>query len=189
MMTGTRTPPPGTQKQSIPSTGGDLGPGRMIALLIAAASLSVVASMIATAGGETAATAPADVADTEPVADTGPVDPRTPPPADGDGEAAGGYAPGDTIPVSMIEFSYGPTQLELPAGRYTFAITNDGAAPHEWALSAVGDHGHHFAQTRQLAAGASQELEVTLEPGVYEYACHVPGHYEAGMKGTITVTS
>lgn len=177
-MTGTRTTPPDTEAHATPSTGGDLGPGRIIALLIAAVSLSIVAAMIATAGGETATTAPADAAD------TAHVDPPAPPPADD----AGGYVPGDTIAVSMAEFSYGPDQLELPAGRYTFAISNDGAALHEWALSAAGDHGDHFAQTRQLAAGATQELEVTLEPGTYEFACHIPGHYEAGMKGTITVT-
>lgn len=25
------------------------------------------------------------------------------------------------------------------------------------------------------------------EAGTFSYACHVPGHYEAGMVGTITV--
>ena len=25
------------------------------------------------------------------------------------------------------------------------------------------------------------------EPGTYEFACHLPGHYQYGMKGTIEV--
>lgn len=42
---------------------------------------------------------------------------------------AGEYAPGDRVPVSMTEFAYEPSELELTAGTYTFAITNEGAAP------------------------------------------------------------
>lgn len=107
----------------------------------------------------------------------------------GTDEEAADYAPGDTIPVSMTEFAYQPDDLELAAGTYTFAVTNDGAAPHEWLLSRPGNHDGRFAETRELAAGETQEIEVTLKPGTYEYACHIPGHYEAGMKGTLTVTS
>lgn len=114
------------------------------------------------------------------------IDPHAPTPADD--AQSGEYAPGDTVTISMTEFAYRPDQLELPAGGYTFAITNDGAVPHEWMLNAFGSHDRHLATTRQLASGETQEVEVTLEPGTYEYACHIPGHYEAGMKGTIRVS-
>lgn len=107
--------------------------------------------------------------------------------SDSGADQAAEYAPGDTIPVSMTEFAYHPENLELSAGTYTFAVTNDGAAPHEWMLATGAEHDDHFAETRELAAGETQEVEVTLEEGTYEYACHIPGHYEAGMKGTLTV--
>lgn len=55
-------------------------------------------------------------------------------------------------------------------------------------LSEAGAHGDHFAMTPQLGTGETYEVEVTLEPGTYEYACHIPGHLEAGMKGNIRVT-
>jgi uncharacterized cupredoxin-like copper-binding protein len=39
-----------------------------------------------------------------------------------------------------------------------------------------------------LHPGSRGELIVTFdEAGTFEYACHVAGHYEAGMRGTITV--
>jgi azurin len=40
-------------------------------------------------------------------------------------------------------------------------------------------------------AGAGETVEVTFDapktPGVYEYICTFPGHFAAGMKGTLTV--
>ncbi|MDR8390760.1 plastocyanin/azurin family copper-binding protein [Aliifodinibius sp. S!AR15-10] len=42
-------------------------------------------------------------------------------------------------------------------------------------------------------AGGGETVEVTFtvpqEPGQYEYVCTFPGHYQAGMKGVLTVTS
>jgi uncharacterized cupredoxin-like copper-binding protein len=40
-----------------------------------------------------------------------------------------------------------------------------------------------------VPAGKPVRLVYTFDhPGVLEYGCHVPGHYPAGMRGTITVT-
>ncbi|MGH8127206.1 MAG: cupredoxin domain-containing protein [Gammaproteobacteria bacterium] len=41
-----------------------------------------------------------------------------------------------------------------------------------------------------LPPGKTQTLIWTFtKPGTYQYACHEPGHYAAGMYGTLTVTS
>ncbi|HEX2027978.1 MAG TPA: copper-containing nitrite reductase [Nitriliruptorales bacterium] len=112
--------------------------------------------------------------------------------SDGHGQASteptGAYAPGDTIAISMSEFAYSPDHLDLPAGTYTFVVTNDGAVAHEWVLGANGANDDNRAGTRRLARGEAQRVEVTLEPGSYEYGCHIPGHYQAGMRGTLSVT-
>lgn len=102
-----------------------------------------------------------------------------------DDRAAGA---GEVVEVSMTEFAYAPQTLELAAGTYTFEITNDGQVPHEWALAQAGEHHGHGASTRQLASGESQELTVDLAPGEYRYMCHIEGHLEAGMEGTLVVT-
>ena len=40
----------------------------------------------------------------------------------------------------------------------------------------------------EVPAGWSVRLVYTFDnPGTLEYGCHVPGHYAAGMLGTITV--
>ena len=42
----------------------------------------------------------------------------------------------------------------------------------------------------EVAPGETATLVYTFdEPGTLLIGCHVPGHYAAGMKGTITVTA
>jgi uncharacterized cupredoxin-like copper-binding protein len=38
-----------------------------------------------------------------------------------------------------------------------------------------------------IQPGQTTKLAVTLKKGSYPYLCTVPGHAEAGMKGTFTV--
>lgn len=103
------------------------------------------------------------------------------------GSEAADPAAGETIEVSMTDFAYEPGALELDAGTYTFEISNDGQVVHQWALSATGEHGSHVADTGELAPGESASVTVDLEGGAYEFACHVPGHYDAGMHGELAV--
>ena len=42
-------------------------------------------------------------------------------------------------------------------------------------------------ETKDLDAGQSAELKVTLKPGKYEIYCPVDGHRQQGMEGTVTV--
>ena len=53
-----------------------------------------------------------------------------------------------------------------------------------------GMHGHTDAMVSlTLDPGETAEATVTLDgPGELLYACHVSGHYDGGMVGTITVT-
>jgi len=39
----------------------------------------------------------------------------------------------------------------------------------------------------ELTAGTTKMIKVALTPGVYEIGCHIPGHYEGGMKTTLEV--
>ena len=50
-------------------------------------------------------------------------------------------------------------------------------------------HAHGHPNAIFVKPGASKTLIWTFtKSGVYEFACNIPGHYEAGMKGTIVVT-
>jgi uncharacterized cupredoxin-like copper-binding protein len=93
---------------------------------------------------------------------------------------------GDAVAISLTEFALEPSDLTLSAGTYTFNGINDGAIPH--ALSLAGEGVEAGTPDMSYAAGISQGFEVELAPGTYEVFCPVPGHAEAGMTGTITVT-
>ncbi len=47
---------------------------------------------------------------------------------------------------------------------------------------------HDLPNAISLEPGETKELTWRFgDPGVLEYACHEPGHYEAGMRGQIRV--
>jgi hypothetical protein len=73
----------------------------------------------------------------------------------------------------------------VPAGRVNIRFRTTGA--HNFALTGPGIP---IALTWGLEAGAPVDIthSVELEPGTYRYVCSVPGHAQAGMKGTIEIT-
>jgi uncharacterized cupredoxin-like copper-binding protein len=82
---------------------------------------------------------------------------------------------------------------QLPAGTFTFKVTNMGYATHDFKLcttpvtssaknSCVGK------VTKMLKRNQSATLTVKLtKTGKYEFLCSVPGHAAAGMKGLLGV--
>jgi uncharacterized cupredoxin-like copper-binding protein len=94
-----------------------------------------------------------------------------------------------------------PAEMNVPAGvPVTFVVTNVGQIEHEFylgdeaaqqeheeeMLSGEPMHGHSNAVT--VAPGATEELTFTFAQADWLAGCHIPGHYPAGMKATITVT-
>ena len=86
----------------------------------------------------------------------------------------------DADPTGALAFVQ--KTLTAPAGKVTFRFTNKATFDHDFAIKGVG------TPTKLVKNGASAEITVTLKPGTYEYYCTVPGHEQAGMKGTLTVT-
>ena len=110
------------------------------------------------------------------------------------------------IKVRMDEFSFSPSRMSAPAGRLIrFEVVNSGVAPHEFLVGdehaqeeaeremakggAADGHSHGDTLSIYLDAGETGVLETTFEaPVELLVGCHVPGHWAAGMKGTLTVT-
>jgi Cu+-exporting ATPase len=94
-----------------------------------------------------------------------------------------------------------PNQLDVRAGEtIAFEIRNAGAVPHEFFIGTSAEQQAHEAEMANgsqmmdepngvdVPAGTTARLVYTFDqPGMLEYGCHVPGHYAAGMRGTITV--
>ena len=99
------------------------------------------------------------------------------------------------VAVTLTEFSVTLEPVTLHAGRpYTFVVTNDGTATHEFVIEQRGaTHeplvaGDQMAMVEGIAPGESRTLEWTFaEPGSYQLACHEPGHYDAGQLLVIEV--
>jgi FtsP/CotA-like multicopper oxidase with cupredoxin domain len=83
--------------------------------------------------------------------------------------------------VTLTEFAIEPAAVSVAEGG-TLLVSNGGATAHD--VSVVGTD----LTTGEVAAGAQTELDVSsLAAGDYEIFCSIPGHADAGMRGTLTV--
>jgi uncharacterized cupredoxin-like copper-binding protein len=99
-----------------------------------------------------------------------------------------------TVAVNMTDaLKFDPTTIQVRKGEtIRFVLTNSGSATHEFMLGAAdkvaadaGD-GKITVEADKLDAGSTNQLIYTFNgPGPYAFACHEPGHFEAGMAGTI----
>jgi len=73
----------------------------------------------------------------------------------------------------------------------TFQVKNTGTIEHEFMVGPKADAFADKEGTPEIAGitgGTAKSLTVTFDgPGPYAFACHATGHFEAGMKGTITL--
>lgn len=100
------------------------------------------------------------------------------------------------------KMSFGAGDLQAARGEQVrFVVTNAGKAPHEFRLDSKGGNAahkammvqmpgmeHHDANALSIAPGQTATIVWRFsKPGTYEFACLLPGHYEAGMHGAIVV--
>ena len=111
------------------------------------------------------------------------------------------------VEVEMFEFGYRVEPTEVPVGSTVrFDVRNVGKVEHEAVVGdehvqdeaeeqmaqmaqsgTTGEH-HHDVPSLTLAPGESDSLVVTFdEPGAVIIGCHIPGHWDAGMRADITV--
>jgi nitrite reductase (NO-forming) len=85
------------------------------------------------------------------------------------------------VTVSATEFKFSPSTIQVPVGqKVTLTLNNTGVVQHDLTIPGVG-----FALSAQ--PGASATGEVTFDkPGTFDFLCSIPGHKDAGMKGTLS---
>ncbi len=97
------------------------------------------------------------------------------------------------VQITLSEFKIDAPQTTFTTGTsYRFVIKNEGTISHDWAIMPRGETDASGALVQvdeeQLPPGATVSREFTFaQAGDFEFACHVPGHYEAGMLLPITV--
>jgi nitrite reductase (NO-forming) len=95
------------------------------------------------------------------------------------GTAAAGPTLG-SLEVKAVDLGFEPKELSVSkAGAYEIKFTNSGAIPHNIT----------FADGSQAAAnpGETKTITVNVPDSGVTFLCSVPGHADAGMKGSITV--
>ena len=110
-----------------------------------------------------------------------------------------------TIEVGMTDaMRFTPSKLQLREGETVrFVVVNRGRQPHEFVIGTRKVLDAHAALMRRfpqmdhdepnsvhVAPGRRKTLVWTFNrPGEFAFACLLPGHYEAGMTGTVKVMS
>ena len=102
---------------------------------------------------------------------------------EGAGGGEGGGAGGGGATWVAIDIAYESAPTELPAGPVEATLQNNGAIEHDVVIEERGDE-----EILRAGGGQSDNASVEFEPGEYTYYCSIPGHREAGMEGTLTVT-
>ena len=81
---------------------------------------------------------------------------------------------------------YDKTKLKAKAGKVEITLTNASPLAHNVTVQ-KGTSGPSLGATPTFAHG-TKTLTLTLTAGTYTYYCAVPGHRQAGMHGTLTVS-
>jgi uncharacterized cupredoxin-like copper-binding protein len=97
----------------------------------------------------------------------------------GGGGGGGGLALAAPADGSL---KFDKTALTAKAGSVTINFDNPSSTPH-----GIGVKGNGVGKASQTVTNGKTSVTVDLKPGTYEFYCPVPGHEQAGMKGTLTV--
>lgn len=112
-----------------------------------------------------------------------------------------------TVTVVMKEMSFEPAAVTVKPGEtIRFVVRNESDVDHDFTLGDTvtqtahrremaemmekGGEMHHHDDANAVMVKAGTRAELVWKftrPGSLEYDCNIPGHYEAGMKGTIRV--
>ena len=102
-----------------------------------------------------------------------------------------------TIAIRFSKFE--PGRITVPAGvPVTITLVSQDPIDHEWIVGDDATHARHRTGTEPYHDQVPTEITVRAyetkpttvmfeKPGDYEYVCHLPGHEQYGMKGTISV--
>jgi iron uptake system component EfeO len=92
---------------------------------------------------------------------------------------------GDAISVVSTQTECRVAQTQLPSGKHSFRVDNQGAEVTEVYVYAPGDK--VVSEKEHIGPGTQVSFSASLKPGDYEIACK-PGERGTGIRQKITVT-
>ncbi|HEX3508092.1 MAG TPA: cupredoxin domain-containing protein [Candidatus Dormibacteraeota bacterium] len=106
----------------------------------------------------------------------------------GCGGGASTAPPAGSTKVSMTEFKFTPSDIQVPAGKVVFYVVNDGnGTSHDMVIR--DSTGKIIGKSELVSAGDSTVFTVdNIAAGTYTFFCDQAGHEASGMHGILAVT-
>lgn len=110
--------------------------------------------------------------------------------------------PSKSLNIEMGEFYFKPKDVTAAKGKVSITAPNVGNAEHELVLLKTDQNPADLKQKNgevdedaypspgeipEVKSGETGKKSVKLESGKYAMICNLPGHYKAGMYGSVTV--
>jgi uncharacterized cupredoxin-like copper-binding protein len=104
-----------------------------------------------------------------------------------------------TVVIDVEHSRFAPSEVAVVEGtEVTFVVVNGDPINHELIVGPpevhdehrVGTHAQHPPVPGEVSVPALSRAVTTYrfdEPGTVEFACHLPGHYDHGMRGEVEV--
>jgi plastocyanin len=103
------------------------------------------------------------------------------------GGSNGPSQPAGSTKVTLTEFKFDPSTLNVPSGKVVFFLVNSGSVSHDMIIRDSSNN--RVAGSELISAGDSFVFTVdNIAAGTYTIYCDQTGHEASGMKGTLTVT-
>jgi uncharacterized cupredoxin-like copper-binding protein len=83
------------------------------------------------------------------------------------------------VSVSASEFRFTLSKQSVSPGKVVFTVSNKGKITHDFSIDGK--------TSAIVSPGKTTTLTVRLGAGKFLYLCTLPGHAQAGMKGTLVV--
>ena len=170
----------GLSRASFP--GGRRGQGAVVGISVLLAAIAI---------GTAIGTASTEKPEKKKVVEAGAVKPAAvaPKAAATGGTAAPATRPAAAAPLALAAdpsgaLKYDKKALNAKAGKVTIAFTNASQIGHDVTIA----KGPTKLAGTNVITNSKASVSVTLKPGAYVFYCSVPGHRQAGMQGSLTVT-
>jgi len=170
----------GLSRASFP--GGRRGQGAVVGISVLLAAVAI---------GTAIGTASTEKPEKKKVVEAGAVKPAAvaPKAAATGGTAAPATRPAAAGPLALAAdpsgaLKYDKKALNAKAGKVTIAFTNASQIGHDVTIA----KGPTKLAGTNVITNSKASVSVTLKPGAYVFYCSVPGHRQAGMQGSLTVT-
>jgi plastocyanin len=162
---------------------------RLVMAISALLVVATVLSAVVTSGSPAKAAATSAAGQTPPAGGTASGAPSGGAPTSSAPTSPSAPGPAASTPLALAaspgaQLSFDTKQLSAKAGRVTISFSNPSSLEHNVT---VAEASKTIGATPTFTSG-TRTLTLNLKRGSYVFFCSVPGHRQAGMEGTLSVT-